>query len=197
MLTTTLEKVSTMPARKPSSGKRSAKKTVKATEQKFGKAARVAAQRGGQKPMAWQQSEKPKRDVYVAPTEPRVGATDAFVAPPKSAQSFRDQKPDGFAVSATRTLDGSASDVFRAFNDPTRRNWCHERMYSVRSAVAPRMLRVQMPDETIVTVAIMRKGNTRSTVTVDQTKLADAAAADRAKQAWRVSLDRLAAMLDE
>jgi len=107
------------------------------------------------------------------------------------------EKPDGFAVSVTRTVDATASDVFRAFNDPTRRDWCSERLYSVRAAVAPRMLRLGMPDETVVTVAIMRKGNVRATVTVDHSKLADAAAAERAKQSWKQALERLAMKLDE
>jgi uncharacterized protein YndB with AHSA1/START domain len=167
-----------MPARKPSSGKRAAKKTVKATEEKFGKSARVSAQRSGQKPMAWQQSEAPKRAPY-------------------SAEEPADVLDSGHAVSVARTIDGSASAVFRAFNDPTRRAWCHERMYSVQAAVAPRMLRLAMPDKSTVTISIARKGNTRTMVSLEQTKLVDAAAADRARIAWKQALDRLAMLLDE
>ena len=59
------------------------------------------------------------------------------------------------------------------------------------------MLRLGMPDETVVTVSIMRKGNVRTTVTVDQSKMADAAAAERARQAWKQALERMAMMLDE
>ena len=167
-----------MPARKPSSGKRAAKKTVKATEEKFGKAARVSAQRAGKKPVAWQQSEAPKREVY-------------------SADAPADTLDHGMSVSITRTLDGSVSAVFRAFNDPTRRDWCHDRLYSVRAAVAPRMLKLAMPDGVAVAVTIQRQGNTRSTVAVEVSKLVDAAAVERARHAWKQSLDRLSAMLDE
>ena len=94
-----------------------------------------------------------------------------------------------------RTFGVSA--VFRAFNDPTKRDWCHERLFSVRSTVAPRMLRLAMPDDSVVAVSIARQGNTRAMVTVEQSKIVDAAAAERARQAWKGSLERLAVMLDE
>ncbi len=178
-----------MPGRKPSSGKRASKKTVKATELKFGKSARVAAQKGGKKPVAWQQSERSKRVLDKVPDLPtRESGADVF--DPSS-------KPNGFVITVTRTLDGSVSAVFRAFNDPTRRDWCHERLYSVRSTVAPRMLRLAMPDESVVAVSIARQGNTRCMVAVEQSKLPDAPAGERARQGWKGSLERLAMLLDE
>ncbi len=246
-----------MPARKPSSGKRASNKTVKATETKFGKAARVAAQKGGKKPAPWRQSEAPKRPVYVAPSAetapngsakgdgPRtlqgivsaaveqgtgkgwdawIAALDAddgrrmtrqelvthlrggyklhdtwserVAAGYEEARGLREQV-NGLSVTATRTLDASVSAVFRAFNDPTRRGWVHERLYSVQAAVAPRMLKLAMPDGSVVTVTIQRQGNTRTLVSLEQSRIADAAAAERARQAWRGALERLAAMLDE
>ncbi len=258
-----------MPGRKPSSGKRAAKKTVKATEEKFGKSARVSAQRSGQKPMAWQQSEAPKRAPYVPPVAkpvespetraatkgarkgapeplllnkiasvaveqatgrsweqwlPLLDADDAkrmthkeIVAHLRSMYTVDErwgqkvaagyaqarglhvahQSANGFAVTSTRTMESSVSAVFRAFNDPTRRDWCHERLYSVQTAVAPRMLRLAMPDKSTVTVSITRKGNTRTMVAIEQTKIADAQAADQAKLAWKQALDRMAMLLDE
>jgi|GEM_PF-269826 hypothetical protein len=101
----------------------------------------------------------------------------------------------GFEVSVSRSLEASASDVFRAFNDPARRNWSTVRDYIVRTTIAPRSLRLGMPDGTLVSVAIDRKGNTRCTVTVQQTKLADNAATDAARSYWRDALARLADML--
>jgi len=178
-----------MPGRKPSSGKRASKKTVKATENKFGKSARVAAQKGGKKPVVWQQSERAKRVLDKVPDAPAI-MPGADIFDPKS-------KLNGYAITSTRTLDGSVSAVFRAFNDPTKRDWCHERLFSVRSTVAPRMLRLAMPDDSVVAVSIARQGNTRALVTLEQTKIVDAAAAARARQAWKGSLERLAMMLDE
>ena len=171
-----------MPARKPSSGKRAVKKTVQATENKFGKAARVAAQLGGKKPVAWQKSEAPRRAEYV---------------PPEAMEEAAFAKASVFSATAARTLDASVSDVFRAFNDPMRRDWCHERMFSVRAAVAPRMLKLEMPDKSFVLVSIARKGNSRCMVSVEQSQMLSADAADRAKTTWKQSLDRLAMKLDE
>ncbi len=173
------------PARKTKSKRSDLKahpKSAKATEQKFGKAARAAAEKGGRKPTAWQTADKPKRLIPIEPTVP----VDIFA--PKAAV---------FDVVVTRTLDGSMSDVFRAFNDPNRRGWCHERGFAVRSTIAPRMLRLAFADGSLAGVAIVRQGNVRCTVTVDLTKLPSAAAAERARHAWKMSLDQLAGMLDE
>lgn len=103
----------------------------------------------------------------------------------------------GLEISVQRTLDASASDIFRAFNDPTRRQWSAVTDYLVRTAVAPRSLRIGMPDGSTVRVGIERKGNTRCAVTVQHGQLADTAAAERAKIEWRDSLARLAGLLSE
>ena len=142
----------------------------------------MAAERGGRKPAAWQEADRPKRRVSQEPMPP----VDVF-AP----------NPHGFDASVTRTLSGTMSDAFRAFNDPQRRSWCHERGFAVRSAIAPRMLRLAFADGSLVGVAIVRQGNARCTVSVEQTKLTDAVAAERARQQWKSSLDRLSMMLDE
>jgi len=104
---------------------------------------------------------------------------------------------NGVEISVARTMEASASDVFRAFNDVSRRQWSAGQEYLVRTAIAPRSLRLGLPDGTLVGVAIDRKGNTRCSVTVSHSKLPDAAAADRAKVAWRDALARLAGMLTE
>ena len=157
-------------------------KSAKAAEQKFGKAARFAAERGGQKPSVWQETDRAKRYAPVPPATP----IDVF-AP----------HPNGFEISVARTLAGTMSDAFRAFNDPERRSWCHERGFAVRSTIAPRMLRLAFVDGSLVGVAIVRQGNARCTVSVEQTRLVDATAAERARQLWKLSLDRLSMMLDE
>jgi hypothetical protein len=107
------------------------------------------------------------------------------------------ETPSGIEISVQRTLDASASDIFRAFNDPTRRQWSAVPDYLVRTAVAPRSLRIGMPDGSIVRVVIERKGNTRCAVAVQHGQLADIAAADRAREQWRDSLARLAGLLSE
>lgn len=112
-------------------------------------------------------------------------------------QRVPQEQVTGFEISVSRTLEGSASDVFRAFNDPTRRAWCFTTSYTVRTTVAPRSLRLAMPDESLVTIAIDRKGNARCAVSVHHSKLPDAATAEQAKSAWRDALARLAGMLSD
>ena len=107
------------------------------------------------------------------------------------------QQTTGLEISVARTMEASASDVFRAFNDASRRQWSAGQEYLVRTAIAPRSLRLGLPDGTLVAVAIDRKGNTRCSVTIAHSKLPDVAAADRAKAVWRDALARLAGMLAE
>ena len=171
-----------MPAKKHSDKQHP--KSAKAAEQKFGKAARKAAEGGGKKPVIWQKAEHPaKRLPGSVPLTPPV---DPFEPPVKT-----------FDSSVSRTLDASASDIFRAFNDPNRRGWCHERGYAVRGSVAPRSLTLGIADGTFAGVAITRKGNTRCIVSVLQKGFPDEARAERARADWRGSLDRLAGILNE
>jgi hypothetical protein len=106
-----------------------------------------------------------------------------------------DQVTGSLEVVVTKTVEASASEIFRAFNDPTRRGWSAIPNFVVRTAVAPRFLRIAMPDGTEVSVAINRKGNVRSTIEVQHARLLDAPAVDKAREQWRMSLGRLAEML--
>jgi len=183
---------SQMPAKK--TGKPSTKKSpsdkrrAAEVEKAFGKNVRRAAERSGRKPAVWQESERPEsRDAIRRRMESAAAAGAAAGAPAAAV----------LEVAAARTIDASASDVFRAFNDPTRRQWLGASTYQVRRAVAPRLLRLAMPDGSLVEVIIDRKGNTRCAVSLQHRQLADAAAAERAKLLWRDALARLADMLWE
>lgn len=176
-----------MPARKQGGRVRSQKthlKSPEAAEKKFGKAARSAAERGGKKPVIWQQAERPaKRLPGSMPFAPKA---DIFEKPAKTFES-----------TASRTIEASASELFRAFNDPTRRGWCHERGYAVRGSVAPRSLTLGIADGSVGVVAIQRKGNTRCQVSVLQKGITTENAAEKARSEWRASLERLAGMMAE
>ncbi len=171
--------------RAPKKGKRpgsgsAAKRTATAVEKKFGPAARKAAERGGRKPTTWAQ---PGRNALRD-----VARTD---------QSVSDAPSDNLDIAISRSLEASASDVFRAFNDPTRRTWSPVRDFVVRTTIAPRLLRIGMRDGTLVTVTIARKGNSRCAVTVEQSNLPDERAAEQAQGMWREALARLADLLAE
>ncbi|MCC6241693.1 MAG: hypothetical protein IT353_02575 [Gemmatimonadaceae bacterium] len=97
-------------------------------------------------------------------------------------------------VQVTRTIDASASDAFRAFNDSARRGWITSQEYLVRTAIAPRSLQLGLPDGSTVQVRIDRKGNRRCVVAILHGQLVDQRTADRAKAMWRDALNRLAEM---
>ena len=171
-----------MPAKKQSDKQHP--KSAKAAEQKFGKSARRAAEAGGKKPVIWQKAEQPqKRLPGSVPLAPPV---DPFEPPVKT-----------FDSNVTRTIEATASELFRAFNDPNRRGWCHERGYAVRGSVAPRSLTLGLGDGTFASVAITRKGNTRCVVSVLQKGFVDPDRAERARGNWKLSLDRLAGAMAE
>ena len=170
-------------SRAPKKGKRpgtgsATKRTATAVEKKFGPAARKAAERGGRKPTTWAQPD-------------RMALRDAA----RSAPPVDDAPSDDLDIEVSRSLEASASDVFRAFNDPTRRAWSPVRDFVVRTTIAPRLLRISMRDGTLVTVTIARKGNSRCAVTVEQHKLPDELTAEQAKGMWREALARLADLL--
>jgi hypothetical protein len=161
------------------SGSRS-KRAKAAVEKKFGVAARKAAQRGGRKPAVWEQ-----------PDRAAVRAADSALE--RSARV--DAPSDDLAVSVSRSLEATVSEVFRAFNDPTRRSWSPVRDYVVRNTIAPRLLRIALADGQQLTVTIARKGNTRCMVTVEQSKVPDELSVEKSRALWRDALARLADQL--
>lgn len=172
-------------SRAPKKGKRpgtgsATKRTATAVERKFGPAARKAAERGGRKPATWAQPDRA-----------------ALRATARDQQPVDDAPTDDLDISVARSIEASASEVFRAFNDPTRRSWSPVRDFVVRTTIAPRLLRISMRDGTLVTVTIARKGNSRCAVTVEQHKLPDELMAEQANGLWRDALARLADLLAE
>jgi hypothetical protein len=103
----------------------------------------------------------------------------------------------GYEAGKSRTFDVSVKTLFDAFADANkRRRWLDGVGATVRTATAPKSIRLQWPDGTIVTGWFLAKGATKSTVGVVHTKLADRAALDKAKKYWTDRLDALGKLLD-
>ena len=102
------------------------------------------------------------------------------------------QKADGFAASASKTLNVSAAAAFRAFNDPRKRaGWLADEL-TIRKATAPKSLRITCADgQTHLDVNIYAKGEGKTQVTLQHTKLANAREAARMKKYWGDALKRL------
>ena len=106
------------------------------------------------------------------------------------------QRRDGvYEASKSRTFDVPVGRLFRAwFVAATRRRWIGEPA-TVRTARAPKAMRLQWPDGTLVIAGFTAKGAGRSVVALTHTKLASRAAADGARAAWAARLDALGQLL--
>jgi uncharacterized protein YndB with AHSA1/START domain len=103
------------------------------------------------------------------------------------------QRPDGFTVSASRTLAVPVARAFDAFVDEKgRARWLRDPGFTVRKATRPRSVRITWVDgKTRVEASFSAKGDARSQVSVQHSKLPDPDAAARMKAYWGEALDRL------
>ena len=107
----------------------------------------------------------------------------------------RGQRRGGaYEATKSRTFNVPVSTLFKAWtDDETRRQWLGVKA-TVRKASAPKSIRLQWPDGTIIPVWFTPKGS-KSNVAVTQVKLPSKAAADEAKKQWAARLDALASVL--
>ena len=96
----------------------------------------------------------------------------------------------------TRTIEAPASAVFSLLTDPARRGWSPAPVMRVLSALAPRFVRLALPDGTTVGISIARQGNARCIVSVELTALPSGADAAVVRHTWRGALAALADQLD-
>jgi uncharacterized protein YndB with AHSA1/START domain len=107
------------------------------------------------------------------------------------------QRRDGsFEANKSRTYDVSVETLFEAWaNAAIRRRWMGGTTVKVRTAAAPKSMRIEVGEGGVVAVGFMPKGKGKSAVAVQHTRLPDRASADRLKQFWTERLDALAAQL--
>ena len=107
------------------------------------------------------------------------------------------QRPEGFEVSVSKTVDMPSMDAWRAFVEPKRRASWLDLGLRMRTGTRTmgRAARFDVPSEgTRVNVVFDPKGDDRAVVTVTHVKLADAADVASHRTAWRERLARLAAL---
>jgi hypothetical protein len=109
----------------------------------------------------------------------------------------RGQRRDGgYEAGKSRTYGVAVEALFEAWaDDGSRRRWLGQVDTSVRTATAPRNLRLQWPDGTIVVVGFSDKGEARSSLALVHQKLPDRQACERAKAEWSVRLEALGRFL--
>ena len=109
------------------------------------------------------------------------------------------QRADGgFTITASRTIAVPAARLFDAFVDRSQQAaWLPDGQLTERTSTRPRSARFDWGDGTSrVNVVFDGKGTAKTTVTVEHTRLADAADAARRKAYWRERLMAVKALLE-
>ena len=109
----------------------------------------------------------------------------------------RGQRRDGsYEATKSRTFDVPVETLFDAWADKTVRDrWLNDPTVKVRTATAPKSIRLGLADGSILAVGFLPKGKAKSSVAVSQMKLPDKETANRLKQYWSEQLDALGAVL--
>lgn len=117
----------------------------------------------------------------------------------EQARGLRDkhQKPQGFEISISRTINAPVGKAFKAWIDAkTRRKWLSSHL-TIRKATANKSLRVTWEDgKTSVAIAFLAKGANKTQVVAQHSKLPDAKTSARMKKFWAEALDRLKSLLE-
>lgn len=108
------------------------------------------------------------------------------------------QRPDGFAISASKTVGVPVHVLFNAFVDDTeRRKWLNDATMSLRTVQPLRSARFGWGDaSTRVNVGFIDKGASRSTVSLAHERLPDADEAETVKAMWKERLEQLKSWLE-
>jgi hypothetical protein len=109
----------------------------------------------------------------------------------------RHEKPAGFEISVSRSLNVPVSAVYKAFaTEKARTQWLDENSWTVRTAKSNQTMRVTWKDgKSSLDIAFYPKDVNKSQVVVQHGKLSDAKSAARMKTFWSAALDRLREVL--
>ena len=109
----------------------------------------------------------------------------------------RGQRRDGtYEANKSRTFDVPVTTLFEAWTDAKLRDrWLNGESVKIRTATAPKSMRLGWSDGRIIAVGFAAKGKGKSSVALTHPKLPDKATADRLKQYWSDRLDALGEVL--
>jgi hypothetical protein len=100
-----------------------------------------------------------------------------------------------FEANKSKTFNHAPAAVFRAWADAAVRGQWMGADVKVRTATAPKTIRLQWPDGTIVVGSLTPKGAAKTQLAVTHTKLPSKAAAETAKAKWSERLAKLGRVL--
>jgi hypothetical protein len=107
------------------------------------------------------------------------------------------EMPDGYKVSVSRVVNVPLTKLYRAWEDGEQRHqWLGEPTCTPTTARENKSLRAVWHDDTRISVMFYAKGDEKSQVVVEHSKLTDGADADTRKAFWTERLDTLKALLE-
>lgn len=111
----------------------------------------------------------------------------------------RYQKPGGYEISISRTVNVPLTKLYNAFaNEKDRKTWLTEDELVVRKATTDKTMRSTWSDgKTSLNINFTPKGDQKSQVVVQHSKLPTAKASATMKTYWAKALDRLRASLEK
>lgn len=103
------------------------------------------------------------------------------------------EKPGGFEISVSRTLNVAVAKLYKSFaEEKARTQWLPESGLVVRTANANKSMRITWNDgKTVLSLNFIPKGDRKTQVAVQHLKLPDAKSAAKMKTYWGKALDRL------
>ena len=119
----------------------------------------------------------------------------------KRLRAHGQQRDGTFGVNKSRTFNVPVQRLYNAWADSsTRKRWLDGASVKIRTASAPKTIRLDWRERDggtagIVAVGFAAKGPRKSAVAIDQGKIADRETANRLKQYWSARFDALAEIL--
>ncbi|HET8713526.1 MAG TPA: hypothetical protein VFM23_07575 [Gemmatimonadales bacterium] len=106
------------------------------------------------------------------------------------------QRRDGsYEASKSKTFPVSLARLYRSWSDARlRARWLPDAL-TVRSATPQKYMRIVWSDDTLIQLVFSKKGDAKSAVAVQHTKLPDRAAVTKMKAFWEARLNALAEAL--
>ena len=107
------------------------------------------------------------------------------------------QMPEGYQISVTKTVGVPIDALYQSWSDDqTRSRWLPGEAITIRKEAQQKSIRITWSDaRTNVDVNFYRKGESKSQVVVQHSKLADSTQAEQMKGYWKEALARLRRML--
>jgi hypothetical protein len=111
----------------------------------------------------------------------------------------RGQRRDGtYEATKSRTFNVPVTTLFAAWADArVRRRWLNGASVKVRTATAPKSMRLDWGDRSIIAVGFAAKGKSKSSVALAHTKVPNRETANRLKEFWSGRLDALGDVLTD